>query len=91
MIVVWMDRDIRPQDRAHAQRGGDVSGSFPVPNSINITADMQNMVGAFDLKYGDFAYSVPSHNPPSYTMFAGWTGLPLNKVPAASFSADVTP
>lgn len=69
----------------------NLEGSFFVPTSFNAVSDMAAALGALKMVHGKFGYAVPIHNPPTAEMYAGWTGLPIWRVPDALFCADVTP
>jgi len=66
-------------------------GSYPVPTSINVSADTYQVQGSFRTEFGSFGYSVPSHNPPSYCSYYGDTFLWIPTVPNALFQGDCTP
>jgi len=70
---------------------GLMEGTYPVPTTTEISADMAQAVNSFQAIQGAFSFATVSYNPPSIMHFAGDTFLPLLKNPWAVFLADVTP
>jgi hypothetical protein len=68
-----------------------IEGSYLVPSSFDAAADMAAALSRLKMVYGKFGYAVPSHNPPTATMYMGDTVLPVWKVPDSVYVADVTP
>lgn len=69
-----------------------MEGTFPVPTTINLTADAVAAAGTFKSVQGQFGYGLPKTNPPgAFSGFFGDTFLPILKVPDAIYIADVTP
>lgn len=65
-------------------------GSYPVPKTLALAADVQAMIANYELKYGPFGFAMM--NPPHQIIGVyGDTFLPRLKVPEAFFFADVTP
>ena len=69
-----------------------MEGTFPVPTTINLTADAVAAAGTFKDVQGMFGYGLPCTNPPgAFNGYMGDTFLPIIKVPDAVYMADVTP
>lgn len=65
-------------------------GSYPVPKSIMMAQNVEQMLGNFEIQYGRFGFAMM--NPPSQIIGVyGDTFLPRLKVPEAFVIADVTP
>lgn len=65
-------------------------GSYPVPKSLMMAQNVEQMLGNFDNKFGQFGFAMM--NPPSQIIGVyGDTFLPRLKVPVAFYVADVTP
>jgi hypothetical protein len=68
-----------------------IEGTYPVPRSIQLAADMAAALGNFQQVSGPFSFANIGVNPPSLQHFAGDTFLTVLKNPNAIFIADVTP
>lgn len=68
-----------------------VQGTYPVPNSINVSSDATGSLNNFTVTAGMFSYSTVTVNPPNIEHVAGDTFLPWLVNPKAIFQADVTP
>lgn len=69
-----------------------VEGSYLVPNNLgNVGGDATAALGNLSQVYGMFSYGQVLSDPPAIKHVAGDTFLPVLKVPAAVFIADVTP
>lgn len=69
-----------------------MEGTFPVPTTINLSADAVAAAGTFKDVQGMFGYGLPCTNPPgAFNGYYGDTFLPIIKVPSAIYIADVTP
>ncbi len=66
-----------------------VQGSYPVPRGVAAAGNASELLGSLEEVYGMFSYAAGQLNPPSLEQFAGDTFLPLIKVPAAVFHANV--
>ncbi len=65
-------------------------GSYPVPKTLALAADVNAMLNNYEVKYGPFGYAMM--NPPHQIIGVyGDTFLPRLKVPEAFYFADVTP
>lgn len=65
-------------------------GSYPVPKSLMMAQDVNQLLSNYEPKYGQFGFAMM--NPPSQIIGVyGDTFLPRMKVPAAFYQADVTP
>ncbi len=70
---------------------GVMEGTYPVPTTLDVVADMLAALGSFTPVQGAFSYATISQNPPGIMHFGGDTFLPLLKNPWAVFLADVVP
>jgi hypothetical protein len=68
-----------------------MEGTFQVPKTFQPTINPASPMSDYEEIQGMFAYSVPSHNPPSATIYVGDTYLPIWKNPQSIWIADVTP
>lgn len=68
-----------------------MEGTYMVPSTLDIQTDAAASVASMKQVTGMFGYSAVTHNPPSICGYYGDTFLPIIKVPAAVFLADVTP
>lgn len=67
-----------------------VEGSYHVPTNVNVSSDANSVVsGSMAKVYGAFSYANPSLDPAGIIHRHGDTFLPLLKVPASIFIADV--
>ena len=66
-----------------------VQGSYPVPRGVAAAGNAGELLGSLEEVHGMFSYAAGQLNPPSLEQFAGDTFLPLIKVPAAVFQANV--
>ena len=67
-----------------------MEGSYPVPKSLMIAQDVEQMLNNFEIKYGEFGFALL--NPPSQIIGCyGDTQLPRMKVPEAVCICDTTP
>lgn len=66
-----------------------MSGTYPVPRSIQLASDLDQALGNFQQVSGPFSFANISINPPSLQHFAGDTFLPVLKNPNAIFIAKV--
>lgn len=66
-------------------------GSMEVPTTFGPVNDLLAAMNSFKTVYGQFAYGWPTHNPPTANMYQGDTCLPVWKIPATMYNADVTP
>ena len=69
-----------------------IEGSYLVPTSIGkISEDPASSAASLSMQFGMFSYAKVTDNPVTVEHFAGDTFLPVLKVPAAVYIADVTP
>jgi hypothetical protein len=69
-----------------------LEGTYPVPTDIGeVSSDALSAAQNLVVKPGMFSYAVRKTNPVTIEHVAGDTVLPVIKVPAAIFIADVTP
>lgn len=68
-----------------------ITGSYPVPTSVNFEATMEAALATIQEVWGKFGFAKPAHNPTTIEQFFGDTFLPVFPVPEAVFIADVTP
>jgi hypothetical protein len=68
-----------------------IEGSYAVPKSVNLGSDAMAVSSNFDNVYGDFSFARISMPTPGINYYMGTTCLPVLKVPAAIFIADVVP
>jgi hypothetical protein len=66
-----------------------IEGTYPVPRSIQLAADMQAVLGNIQQVAGPFSYAKITDNPVSLQHFSGDTFLPVLKNPACVFIATV--
>lgn len=68
-----------------------LTGSYMVPQSINITTDAEAALANLKQVWGMFGYGIVTHDPPGILEYMGDTFLPVIKNGAAIYQADVTP
>ncbi len=68
-----------------------MEGTYMVPSVFSATSNMASALASLKQVSGMFSYAVPTHNPPTASMYMGDTFLPVWKNPDALFVADVTP
>lgn len=68
-----------------------LEGTYPVPNSLTVSADASAALGNVTAQAGPFSYAVVTDDPVGIKHLAGDTFLPVMKVPGAIFISDVTP
>lgn len=68
-----------------------IEGSVPVPTSIDVASDAVTALRNVTEVYGMYSYASVEKDPVTIKQVSGDTFLPVIKVPAAVFIADVTP
>ena len=66
-----------------------LEGTYPVPQNLQISSDASSALSGLAPVAGGFSYAELTTDPPGIKHMAGDTMLPLLKVPAAIFIADV--
>jgi hypothetical protein len=66
-----------------------IEGTYPVPRSIQLAADLEAALGNFQQVAGPFSFASININPPSLAHYAGDTFLPVIKNPKAVFIATI--
>jgi hypothetical protein len=67
-----------------------MEGTIDVPTSTQVFEDISSVWNSFAERLGDFMYALPVMKPVTAELVAGWTGLPVWKVPDAMYIADTT-
>ncbi len=68
-----------------------LEGTYPVPTSYQPLNDVGQAMASHVDRQGMFMYALPASDPPTASLYAGDTLLPLWLVPDALYIADVTP
>ncbi len=66
-----------------------LEGTYPIPTQLTISGDASAALASLSEVQGMFSYAAMNVDPPGVTMYGGDTFLPVLKVPAAIFQADV--